>query len=207
MRTVRPKSGTTQHVSWKIRPQPKVALSRKRRVDGTCRAAPTRRDQSLRRLLSVSQGRCRSERCVVTAIRRHRLFAHSRTSARARLGTTKDARKLARTSFRCIDRRRSRPPLPPKFEFRSISGHSGLAEHDVPVRSGSRSYCSSRPTQRAHRRPSHRRFLDGPPLRSPCASAVALQTLPDLPCLCPADLPVLGNTLTAERLPATVVPG
>ena len=88
--------------------------------------------------------------------------------------------RSARTSFRCIGRRRSLPRRRRRFECCSSFVHCELAGCDVQARLVSRSSGSFRPTRPAHRRPQHRRCHDGPPLRLPYASTSASPGFADL---------------------------
>ena len=88
--------------------------------------------------------------------------------------------RSARTSFRCIGRRRSLPRRRRRPECCSSFVHCELAGCDVQARLVSRSCGSFRPTRPAHRRPRHRTCHDGPPLRLPYASTSASPTFADL---------------------------
>src|ERR1039457_6136724 len=88
--------------------------------------------------------------------------------------------RSARTSFRCIGRRRSLPRRRRRSECCSSFVHCELAGCDVQARLVSRSCGSFRPTRPAHRRPRHRTCHDGPPLRLPYASTSASPAFADL---------------------------
>ena len=71
-------------------------------------------------------------------------------------------RRSARTSFRCIGRRRSRPRRRRKVRRCSTFGHGGPGGYDAQTRLVFRSCRSFRPTRPAHRRPRHRTRHDVP---------------------------------------------
>ncbi len=88
--------------------------------------------------------------------------------------------RSARTSFRCIERRRLHPRRHRRLRCYSSFCHYGPAGYDGRARLVSRSCRSLRPTQLAHRRPRRRTYHDGPPLRLLCESLSASPTSVDL---------------------------